>query len=334
MGTKVIPQNDPKAVVLSDQTENRAVLSLEGMTCASCARRIEKGLGKLPGVKDANVNFATDQATVTYNPSQTDLEQMVQKIDTIGYKAIPLVTPGPKPGSAEPEAEAQVTLNLEGMTCASCAMRIEKGLQKVPGVNTASVNFAAEQAVVTYDKAQTTVEHLLQKVEALGYKATPHIPPTQPGTSANSSLGDGPSLGIAREDEQSKRRRRELTRKRTLLMLGIVLTVPVVILSMFFMNRFPGENALLLVLTTPIWAIIGWEFSPWSPENVAPWQRQHGHLDFAWLDGSLWHERGGNLLSTRCRFGHLLRYSCFDCHLDLPGKISRGSCQRTDQRGN
>ena len=49
-------------------------------------------------------------------------------------------------------------------------------------------------------------------------------------------------------------------RKRTLLVLGIVLTLPVVILSMFFMNHFPGENLLLLVLTTPVWAVVGWEF--------------------------------------------------------------------------
>ncbi len=156
------------------------------------------------------------------------------------------------------QMESHAVLSLEGMTCASCAMRIEKGLKKVPGVTDASVNFAVEQATVSYDTAQTTVEQMLQKVETLGYKATP----AQPRASANSisAPGDVQNLDIAREDEQSKRRRTELLRKRTLLILGIILTMPVVILSMFFMNRFPGENALLLVLTTPIWAIVGWEF--------------------------------------------------------------------------
>jgi Cu+-exporting ATPase len=67
-------------------------------------------------------------------------------------------------------------------------------------------------------------------------------------------------MGFSQAEEQSKRRRTELTRKRNLLMLGIVLTLPVVVLGMFFMNAFPGENDLLLVLTTPVWAIVGWEF--------------------------------------------------------------------------
>src|SRR6266436_10035096 len=73
-------------------TESRTVLALEGMTCASCAIRIEKGLKKVPGVKDASVNLATEQATVIYNSTQTNLEQMVQKVDAVGYKATPQVT--------------------------------------------------------------------------------------------------------------------------------------------------------------------------------------------------------------------------------------------------
>ena len=76
-------------VVYEDQrkADSRAVLALEGMTCASCAMRIEKGLRKVPGVKDASVNFATEQATVTYDPTQANLEQMIQKVDAVGYKA-------------------------------------------------------------------------------------------------------------------------------------------------------------------------------------------------------------------------------------------------------
>src|SRR5438876_11360773 len=71
----------------------RATFSLEGMTCASCAMRIEKGLKKVPGVTDAQVNFATEEATVTYDPEQTGLEQMVQKVEAVGYKATPLDQP-------------------------------------------------------------------------------------------------------------------------------------------------------------------------------------------------------------------------------------------------
>ena len=80
MGTEATPQNDHHAVVQLDQTESHVTLALEGMTCASCALHIEKGLKKLPGVKDASVNLATEQATITYDPSQTGPEQMVQKV--------------------------------------------------------------------------------------------------------------------------------------------------------------------------------------------------------------------------------------------------------------
>jgi copper chaperone CopZ len=72
---------------------SHAVLDLEGMTCASCAVRIEKGLKQLPGVKEANVNLASERATVTYDPTLTDLEQMVRKVEAIGYKATPLAAP-------------------------------------------------------------------------------------------------------------------------------------------------------------------------------------------------------------------------------------------------
>ena len=165
----------------------------------------------------------------------------------------------------QPGTESRATLTLEGMTCASCAMRIEKGLKKVPGIKDASVNLATEQATVTYDPAQTNLEQMVQKVEAVGYKAFPQVSSPQKTVQEEtasylSGTTEIPVVSISQADEQSRRKQAEIRHKRNLLMLGIVLTVPVVILSMFFMNRFPGENALLLVLTTPVWAIVGWEF--------------------------------------------------------------------------
>src|SRR5258708_33404423 len=155
-------------------TEGQAVFAIEGMTCASCAMRVEKGLKKVAGVKDANVNLGSEKATVTFDPVQTGIEQMVQKVDAVGYKATLLVVPQPsKPVVQEPETDTCTVLDLEGMTCASCAMRIEKGLKKVPGVKDASVNLASEKATVTYDPTQTGIEQMVQKVEAVGYKATP-----------------------------------------------------------------------------------------------------------------------------------------------------------------
>jgi Cu+-exporting ATPase len=166
---------------------------------------------------------------------------------------------------ADSIGESRAVLALEGMTCASCAMCIEKGLKKVPGVLDASVNLATEQASVTYDPIRTGIEQMVQKVETVGYKAIPQAPAPQKTVqereeSAVAGATAAPLSSAFREDEQSRRKQAEITRKRNLLVLGIVLTLPVVILSMFFMNRFPGENLLLLVLTTPVWALVGWEF--------------------------------------------------------------------------
>jgi P-type Cu+ transporter len=248
--------------------ESRTVLALEGMTCTSYAMRIEKGLKKVPGVKEASVNLATEQATVTYDPAQTGREQMVQKVDEVGYRATPLVLPVTRSVStmkSEPEDESRVVLDLEGMTCASCAMRIEKGLKKVPGVIEANVNLATEKASVVYDPTQTNLEQMVQKVEAVGYKATPEVaslrqPALETAAGSMAETTGASLVPIPQEDELGRRRQAEVIRKRNLLLLGIVLTVPVVILSMFFLNRFPGENYLLLALTTPVWAIVGWEF--------------------------------------------------------------------------
>ncbi|BCL83882.1 copper-translocating P-type ATPase [Ktedonobacteria bacterium brp13] len=271
-----------KIEIEQDHEKNRDILSddsmekqeiqahvqfvLEGMTCASCAMRIEKGLKKLPGVLGASVNLATEQGTVTYDPAQADVTRIVQKVDAIGYKAIPLAAPA-VPHVIEPEPlEASTTFAIEGMTCASCAMRIEKGVKKLPGVREASVNLATEQAVITYDSAQTDVERMAQKVAAIGYKAIPLAVVAKDATQVAAATTSATSVGssdvphITPAEAQSRRRQAELAHKRTLLIVSILLSLPVVILNMFFMNRFPGENLILLILTTPIWAVVGWEF--------------------------------------------------------------------------
>ena len=180
----------------------------------------------------------------------------------------------------QPMKEDRAVLTLEGMTCASCAMRIEKGLKKVGGVKDASVNLATEQATVTYDPALTNLEQMVQKVEAVGYKATPQVASSSQqvvqadftGTTAGTLVA--PAGSMYQEDEQSRRKRAQIRHKRNLLILGIVLTLPVVVLSMFFTNRFPGENYLLLALTTPVWAVVGWEFHRGAIKNL-----RHGNVN-------------------------------------------------------
>src|SRR5260370_42477172 len=98
---------------------------------------------------------------------------------------------------------------------------------------------------------------MVQKVEAIGYRAAPQVASAQEtmavDTEANISASLGTPAGSLFQDvEQSKRKRAEIARKRNLLILGNVLSLPVVTLSMFFMNRVPGQTELLLGLTTPV----------------------------------------------------------------------------------
>ncbi|WP_202404722.1 heavy metal translocating P-type ATPase [Shimazuella alba] len=130
-------------------------MKITGMTCAACANRIEKGLKKIQGVSDANVNFALETATVSYDEKLTNAGELEAKVSSLGY------------GTVKEIAE----LKLMGMTCAACANRIEKGLNKLPGVSKATVNFALETARIEYSPGRVTTKDMIQKVEKLGYGA-------------------------------------------------------------------------------------------------------------------------------------------------------------------
>lgn len=93
MATETEHNRQENTAKASDQTPeiNNAVFAIEGMTCASCAMRIEKGLKKVQGVKDANVNLATERATVIYDTGLTGVEQMILKVEAVGYTAISIL---------------------------------------------------------------------------------------------------------------------------------------------------------------------------------------------------------------------------------------------------
>ncbi|MBU8733064.1 heavy metal translocating P-type ATPase [Cytobacillus oceanisediminis] len=130
-------------------------LPISGMTCAACSSRIEKGLNKLDGVQEASVNLALEKAAIKYNPEVTSVEAFEKKIEDLGYSVV----------SEKAEFE------LLGMTCAACSGRIEKGLNKLPGVKQAVVNLALETGTVEYNPEQISIQDMIKKVENLGYQA-------------------------------------------------------------------------------------------------------------------------------------------------------------------
>ncbi|HEX6820347.1 MAG TPA: heavy metal translocating P-type ATPase [Ktedonobacterales bacterium] len=179
-----------------------------------------------------------------------------------GEGETPLLTPPNEAASRQADIGAtdSVTLEISGMTCASCVRRVEKGLLKLPGVAEASVNLATERARVTYDPDAVQPADLIRAVERAGYGAAPLVSAPQSPTSVEETTDEGAELDAAGVDETALRRARELRARRDKLIVGIALSLPVVVLSMFFMNRFPGENLLLLALTAPVWGYVGWDF--------------------------------------------------------------------------
>ena len=186
-----------------------------------------------------------------------------------------------------------VTLELGGMTCASCVNRIERKLKKVAGVEDANVNLATERGTVSFDPTQTNVAGLIKTVEDAGYQAqlyndetpTPsgsgYGPPAAgSATSTNLPASGGiaqsnlktevEAVGLPEELPKADRKQKELNRRQRLLLMGIGLTVPVFVIDMFGMDWWPAQvrDWLLFGLTTPVWAVVGWEFHRSALKNA------------------------------------------------------------------
>ncbi len=134
-------------------SNREATLQISGMTCAACATRIEKGLQKMEGVEEANVNFAIEKTTIKYDPDKTNVSQFKEKVQALGYNVV----------------SEKVEFDISGMTCAACANKIEKRLNRMEGVDKATVNFALETVLVEYSPDQVSVSDMKDAIKKLGY---------------------------------------------------------------------------------------------------------------------------------------------------------------------
>jgi Cu+-exporting ATPase len=179
------------------------------MTCASCVRRIEKALDRVEGVRQANVNLATEKAHVVYDPHVASPERMRAAVEKAGYgvrefspSADGIRAPIAAVEKTPTEPAGEVMLPIQGMTCASCVRRVEKALGRVDGVSEANVNLATEQAHVVFDPSRASVGSMRAAVEKAGYAIGKLPELSTPGTTASTS----PST----EDAQDIERQREL----------------------------------------------------------------------------------------------------------------------------
>ncbi len=205
---------------MTEQT-SKIVLRVTGMTCESCAAAIEKGLAKLPGLRRVNVNVASEDVSVEYDPRQIDLKALVKAISDAGYGV-----------NLE-----RVTFGVGGMTCASCVANVERALSGVPGVISASVNLASEKATVQYVRGETGMADLRSAVEAAGYSVTEE----------------------KKEEEKIEDDLEKVQKAKRRFILAIIpsgLAWTLMLLSMAV--AIPGYGIIIAVLGFPVVFLVGW----------------------------------------------------------------------------
>ncbi|MCC6173856.1 MAG: copper-translocating P-type ATPase [Chloroflexi bacterium] len=238
-----------------------------GMTCASCVRRIEKALGKVEGVHEASVNLATEKARVTYDPAVATTAQFKAAVEKAGYgvRDLPADPPAAQPsvpargpGAETVDTPGELTLPVEGMTCASCVRRIERALGKVQGVQEASVNLATERARVVFDPELVGLPQLTAAVEKAGYKVGPM--PTEravPAATPGALVASAPVQADNAPDEREIERQREIDdlKRKSLISLVVGLAMMAVMYLPLGLDLRLAAPALLIAATiVQFWA--------------------------------------------------------------------------------
>jgi Cu+-exporting ATPase len=214
-------------------SEQRTALPITGMTCANCALTVERSLKKVEGVSEAGVNFATERASVIFDPAMLQTRDLVKQVEDAGYGVV----------------TAHVELPVTGMTCANCVATVERTLNRLPGVIEASVNFATERASVDYIPGVASVTAMVQAIEQAGYGVV--------------QAGKAEEL----EDVEAQARAAEIADQTHKFWVGVVFALPLFLLSMArdfgllgAWAHAPWVNWLFLALATPVQFFTGWDY--------------------------------------------------------------------------
>ena len=215
-------------------TQRQLSIHINGMTCAACSSRVEKVLNKIDSV-DAKVNLATETVKVSYEAEAVSPSDVIHKIKSIGYDV---------------ETE-KIELTIYGMTCAACANRIEKELQKLTGISEAAVNLANETATVTFYPDVLDDDDIIQQIKGLGYDAD------------------------RRKERGSKdsHKQQEIKKMRMKLIISALLSIPLLITMLDHLFGMSIPSILMnpwfqFALATPVQFIIGWQFYVSAYKNL------------------------------------------------------------------
>ncbi len=177
---------------------------IEGMTCAACAKAVERVTKKMDGVSEANVNLATEKLSISFDETKVSIEDIQSAIEKAGYKAI--------------SDAVHKTMKIEGMTCAACSKAVERVTKKLDGVTEASVNLATEKLTITFEASKVRVSDIKKVIEKAGYKAI------EEETSVDT-------------DKERKDKEIKLLWKK--FIIAAIFTVPLLYISMGHMIGFP-----------------------------------------------------------------------------------------------
>ena len=201
------------------------VYDVKGMTCASCSSAVERVTGKINGVDTSNVNLSTEKLTITYNEEMVTQDNIIESIKKAGYEA--------KPKSLDKE----ITIPIEGMTCASCSAAIERKLSKQQGVSSISVNLATEVAQIKYNPDEIRLSEIKSHITKLGY--TPK------------------EIQVKRDvDEDQRRKMAEINSLKNRLKLSALFSIPLFYIAMAPMIGFPFPSAIAPMEHPLIYAVI------------------------------------------------------------------------------
>lgn len=208
--------------------ERRLVLSIAGMSCAACAARLQRVLGKVPGVAEAEVDLATERARILLADPPAEPAALVEAVRRAGYEV----------------RERTSRLVIGGMSCASCVGRVERALSAVPGVLEASVNLASERAEVRHLADPAIPAALVEAVRAAGYRAALE--------------GDRGLEAERAAAAERAARRREAVALVAALLLTVLLVLPMLV-APFGLHLHPSPWVELL-LATPVQLVLGARF--------------------------------------------------------------------------
>ena len=213
-----------------------------GMTCSACSNRVERGVKKMDGIIDANVNLTTETLTVNFDENKLSEQDIEKKVNDLGYTVI--------------KNTKVHTYKVEGMTCSACSNRVERVTKKMDGVIDSVVNLTTEKLTITVDEDLVTYGDIKRTVEKAGYK-------------------------LIREEEIKDDKKKKTDKEKLFIrfIASTVFTLPLLIITMGHMVGMPLPHIIdpmmnpmnfalvQLVLTVPV-MIIGYRFYYVGTKNL------------------------------------------------------------------